>query len=608
MVDSEMKFKLIGFKIEKTFTNKTNYQKAIKDFNEFNKYLISNNFKLSFKEIDQLINDNRILKKSIRLVHDYNSARSNLLLNTGNNEFLTRAIMLFQTSLIRTERKEPKKEKITVSKRSINKEGMLEEIKKTSPEMQDYYKYVKDIKNTSIGKEKGLIQRIRKYNDEEAKRILIEPVLKLAFPAAYRNMQYFPEYSFEDLVQEANSFIAVALNYYDEEKNGSFYIYANYILKQKFKSMYSRRFIDKHIKEENLAKYKKEFFEENGRYPSVEEINTFLHNIRVFKDEEDTEELVIDDFENQEDELENVILKDDVDNLLNNSDLNERRKTVTKLRFGIGEDNSLTLEEIGERLTITRERTRQLESSSLITLRRVPSLDGLEEYMDNPEEAKKKASRFKHVFISMNDMNKLNRYSIEEIILSKPLNRLFRNSKSDIFSEEILNDMLTRLNHKELELIRKIYGESIYIVNDVTLSKEEEIMFFDELIPKMKGILDCLEAENEEKEEKEKEEKYQELIKQKGPLNVLLYRILEPYETRTFVIDKMINRLDKREKDYLRRILKSKNKKYADLDKESYLNNALIPWMVNIMERISQGLEKQEAFQKKKELKRKSSR
>ena len=599
-----MKLKLIGSKIEKTFTNKTNYQKAIKDFNEFNKYLISNNFKLSFKEIDQLISDNRILKKSIRLVYDYNSAKSNLLLNTGNNEFLTRAIMLFQTNLIRTERKEPKKEKITVSKRSINKQGMLEEIKKLSPEMQEYYKYVKDIKNTSIGKEKGLIQRIRKYNDEEAKRILIEPVLKLAFSVAYRNMQYFPEYSFEDLVQEANSFIAVALNYYDVEKNGSFYIYANYILKQKFKSMYSRRFIDKHIKEENLAKYKEQFFEENGRYPSVEEINTFLHNIRVFIDEEeDTEELVIDDLEDQEDELENVILKDEVDNLLNNSDLNERRKTVTKLRFGIGEDNSLTLEEIGERLTITRERTRQLEASSLIMLRRVPSLDGLEEYMDNPEEAKKKASRFKHVFISMIDMNKLNRYSIEEIILSKPLNRLFRNSKFDIFSEEIINDMLTRLNHKELELIRKIYGESIYIVNDVTLSKEEEIMFFDELIPKMKGILDRLEAEKEEKEEKEKEEKYQELLKQKGSLNVLLYMILEPYETRTFVIDKMINRLDKREKDYLRRILKSKNKKYADLGKESYLNNALIPWMVNIMERISQGLENQEIQKKKKELK-----
>jgi RNA polymerase sigma factor (sigma-70 family) len=49
--------------------------------------------------------------------------------------------------------------------------------------------------------------------------------------------------------------------------------------------------------------------------------------------------------------------------------LNEREREVLRLRYGLGLDRELTLEEIGRRLSVTRERVRQIESRALAKLR-----------------------------------------------------------------------------------------------------------------------------------------------------------------------------------------------------------------------------------------------
>ena len=78
----------------------------------------------------------------------------------------------------------------------------MEEINKLGPEMVEYYKYVNSIKKLSLEEDKELIKRIRENNDYEAKRILIESVLKISFSTAYRNLDRYPNYTFEDLLQE----------------------------------------------------------------------------------------------------------------------------------------------------------------------------------------------------------------------------------------------------------------------------------------------------------------------------------------------------------------------------------------------------------------------
>ena len=49
--------------------------------------------------------------------------------------------------------------------------------------------------------------------------------------------------------------------------------------------------------------------------------------------------------------------------------LNEREREVLRLRYGLGLDRELTLEEIGRRLSVTRERVRQIEAKALAKLR-----------------------------------------------------------------------------------------------------------------------------------------------------------------------------------------------------------------------------------------------
>jgi RNA polymerase primary sigma factor len=49
--------------------------------------------------------------------------------------------------------------------------------------------------------------------------------------------------------------------------------------------------------------------------------------------------------------------------------LSERERVVLRLRFGLGSDRQLTLDEIGRRFSVTRERIRQIEASALAKIR-----------------------------------------------------------------------------------------------------------------------------------------------------------------------------------------------------------------------------------------------
>ena len=62
--------------------------------------------------------------------------------------------------------------------------------------------------------------------------------------------------------------------------------------------------------------------------------------------------------------------------------LNDQEKKIISLRFGIPDDDNMTLEQVGKNLGLTRERVRQIEKRALIKLRDHPSLKFLKDYLD----------------------------------------------------------------------------------------------------------------------------------------------------------------------------------------------------------------------------------
>jgi RNA polymerase primary sigma factor len=82
--------------------------------------------------------------------------------------------------------------------------------------------------------------------------------------------------------------------------------------------------------------------------------------------------------------IENQIIRGSITGQLRDvmTELDEKEAVVLKWRFGLDDDQPLTLQEIGDRLHLTRERIRQIEQKAMAKLRRSSRLQQLRGYLN----------------------------------------------------------------------------------------------------------------------------------------------------------------------------------------------------------------------------------
>jgi RNA polymerase primary sigma factor len=254
--------------------------------------------------------------------------------------------------------------------------------------------YLKEINETSLldaQQEQGLAWRIQD-GDREARDWMVRANLRLVVNIARAYLG--KGLSLEDLIAEGNMGLLRAIEGFDPSKNTRFSTYATYWIKQSI----NRALVNtaKTIRipaymVELLAKWRRasaKLQEELGRPPTEQEVakslnlpkkklNIIKRAIRVDNSAPQTaqpesgwslDEMLMDGHTKTPDT--EMVEADDLQHVLELLDkMDQREATVLRMRIGLDGGEQKTLKEIGDRLGLTRERVRQIESDCLRHLR-----------------------------------------------------------------------------------------------------------------------------------------------------------------------------------------------------------------------------------------------
>ena len=266
-----------------------------------------------------------------------------------------------------------------------------------------YLKEIGQIKLLTMDEELELADKIL-AGDEMAKATLAEANLRLVVSIAKRYVGR--GMLFLDLIQEGNIGLMKAVEKFDVSKGYKFSTYATWWIRQAI----TRAIADQartirvpvHMVEtiNKLARIQRQLTLELNREPSEQELakkmGMSVEKVRdIYKisqepvsletpiGEEDDSHLgdFIKDERNMspEEYATNEMLKDEISEVL--LTLTEREEKVIRLRFGLEDGKSRTLEEVGQMFGVTRERIRQIEAKALRKLRHPSRSRKLKDYM-----------------------------------------------------------------------------------------------------------------------------------------------------------------------------------------------------------------------------------
>ncbi len=317
-----------------------------------------------------------------------------------NADLLDELYNLFTENKIKIEAPEEDEE---ISTKDLLTEEKLAKDLNINDSVRMYLKEIGKIKLVTIEEERDLANRIV-AGDEDAKRILAEANLRLVVSIAKRYLGR--GMLFLDLIQEGNIGLMKAVEKFDITKGYKFSTYATWWIRQAI----TRAIADQartirvpvHMVEtiNKLARVQRQMTLELNREPSEEELTERMkipaEKIReIYKIAQDPVSLetpigeeedsslgdFIPDEQNMspEDYTTNEMLKEEITGVL--LTLTDREEKVVRLRFGLEDGKSRTLEEVGQMFGVTRERIRQIEAKAIRKLKHPSRSKKLKDYM-----------------------------------------------------------------------------------------------------------------------------------------------------------------------------------------------------------------------------------
>ncbi len=323
-------------------------------------------------------------------------------------------VNLIEELSLRTQRLQPTLRKLEqISRRMTEIERQIKRLRRLKSakderanlqhELQDLMTMTRETPDSLRKRVKLINQRFGAY--EQAMRELSGGNLRLVVSIAkkYRNRGL----SFLDLIQEGNTGLMRAVDKYEYRRGYKFSTYATWWIRQAITRAIADQArtirIPVHMIEtmSKLRKVSKKLLQEKGREPTIEEtaeaagvsleetrrvMKISRHPISLDRPVGESEDSYFGDFIEDEQSESPVsaatqeMLKDKIDVVLKT--LTYREREIIKLRYGLGDGYTYTLEEVGRIFKVTRERVRQIEAKAVRKLQHPVRSKQLKGFLD----------------------------------------------------------------------------------------------------------------------------------------------------------------------------------------------------------------------------------